>query len=530
MPYHVLRGRGRPLLLHLFWALFGTSIGTLACSAGGDGAPAAPSTSATGGAGGSTSSAGGSGPTTAGSGGSTEQEASTTPTGTGGSGEPEGGVIPPPADDARADTGSEPLDAGAERAAPPSVQDAGDGAAPPRTTYDPNDFLKVSGTQIKNGRGQVVSMYGTNLGGWLVHEAWMSPIAGVPDDSHMFSTLTQRFGAAGAKALVDAYQSAWLEPADFAKIAAEGLNVVRIPIDYLDMMDATGNWKLDAQGKIDFSRLDWAVEQAARNGIYSLIDLHGVPGSQNGWEHSGLVTSTPTFFRDTAAQAVALKFWTETAKHYVGNSFVAAYDLLNEPNAATGETLWGFYDKAIAAVRAVDPDHIVILETPWQWSGLPNPATRKWTNVIYSNHNYQWMNNNDINVMRGFVDGIMSDATSHFPTYGIPVIIGEFTLFGLLDAWTYGLGRFAEQGGINWTMWSYKVRTTNSTWGLYNLTDGENSDTNVPNIATDSQATILAKWSWWKTSLHFQRNNSLCDIVKGAANKNMNLRRPVFTP
>ena len=110
----------------------------------------------------------------------------------------------------------------------------------------------------------------------------------------------------------------------------------------------------------------------------------------------------------------------------------------------------------------------------------------------------------------------------------MPLLIGEFTLFGLMDSWTYGLGRFAEQGGINWTMWSYKVRTTNSTWGLYNLKNGENSDANVPNVASDSQATILAKWSSWKTSEHFQRNTSLCDIVKAAAQKNPNLRRPVF--
>src|SRR5689334_20265787 len=65
--------------------------------------------------------------------------------------------------------------------------------------------------------------------------------------------------------------------------------------------------------------------------------------------------------------------------------------------------------------------------------------------------------------MRGFFDGIVNDAASHFPTYDVPLLIGEFTLFGLMDAWTYGLNRFAEQGGINWTMWSYKVRTTNST-------------------------------------------------------------------
>jgi aryl-phospho-beta-D-glucosidase BglC (GH1 family) len=437
---------------------------------------------------------------------------------------------PTPADDATTEAGADltPDGSAQEDAAPQPDGGRETGTVAPSTTYDPSDFLKVDATRIKNARGELVSLYGTNLGGWLVHESWMSPLAGVPDDSHMISTLTQRFGAATAQMLIDTHQNTWVEADDFAKIAAEGLNVVRIPIYYLNVMDAAGNWKQDALGHIDFSRMDWAVNQAAQHGLYSVIDLHGVPGSQNGWDHSGLVTSTPTFFRDTNAQAIALKFWTEYAKHYVGNSFVAGYDLLNEPNAATGETLWGFYDKAIAAVRAVDPDHVIFVESPWQWSQLPSPAGRRWTNVVYSNHNYQWTNNDQITVMRGFVDGIMTDATTHFPTYNVPLLIGEFTLFGLIDSWTYGLNRFAEQGGINWTMWSFKVRTTNSTWGLYNLKTGENTDTNVPNVTTDSQATILAKWSAWKTSEHFQRNNSLCDVVKAAAQKNVNLRRPVY--
>lgn len=39
------------------------------------------------------------------------------------------------------------------------------------------DFLKTSGTVIRNnsGGGAVVNLRGTNLGGWLLHEGWMSP-------------------------------------------------------------------------------------------------------------------------------------------------------------------------------------------------------------------------------------------------------------------------------------------------------------------------------------------------------------------
>lgn len=32
-----------------------------------------------------------------------------------------------------------------------------------------------------------------------------------------------------------------------------------------------------------------AVQRAAELGLYAMIDLHGAPGSQNGWHDSGLV-------------------------------------------------------------------------------------------------------------------------------------------------------------------------------------------------------------------------------------------------
>ena len=39
-----------------------------------------------------------------------------------------------------------------------------------------------------------------------------------------------------------------------------------------------------------FDRLDWFIEEAAKHGIYTLIDMHGAFGSQNGKDHSGDIT------------------------------------------------------------------------------------------------------------------------------------------------------------------------------------------------------------------------------------------------
>ncbi|MGB8450923.1 MAG: discoidin domain-containing protein [Anaerocolumna sp.] len=75
-------------------------------------------------------------------------------------------------------------------------------------------FLKTSGTLIKdnNGTGSVVNLRGTNLGGWLLQESWMSPL-GATDEWTLRETLTNRFGESITESLINTYQSAWLTTA-----------------------------------------------------------------------------------------------------------------------------------------------------------------------------------------------------------------------------------------------------------------------------------------------------------------------------
>lgn len=66
-------------------------------------------------------------------------------------------------------------------------------------------------------------------------------------------------------------------------MANAGLNFVRIPIGYWSVAPIPGEPYI--QGAYDYvpRALDWA--QAA--GLKVVIDLHGAPGSQNGFDNSG---------------------------------------------------------------------------------------------------------------------------------------------------------------------------------------------------------------------------------------------------
>ncbi|KAH9973194.1 glycoside hydrolase family 5 protein [Lactifluus volemus] len=127
-----------------------------------------------------------------------------------------------------------------------------------------------------------VKVRGVSLGGWLVLEPWITPSlfdnTGNPNivDEWSFAELQDRNVA---QEVLETHWLTWITERDFATIAAAGLNHVRVPIGY---------WAWDVQegepyiqGQLPYLRN--AVGWAARYGLKVVIDLHGVPGSQNGY-------------------------------------------------------------------------------------------------------------------------------------------------------------------------------------------------------------------------------------------------------
>jgi endoglucanase len=388
-----------------------------------------------------------------------------------------------------------------------------------------SDFLKVDGMDIRDnyGVGQDVHLYGTNLGGWRGHEPWMSPLAGASNEWDARNILTDRFGKEAVWELYNAYWDSWITEIDFKNIADAGLNCIRLPIYALNYMDDEGNWRLDDTGAIDLSRIEWAVNKALEYGLYTILDMHGAPGSQNGAHHSGrqngtLLYSTPLY------QNHLVEFWETLAMRFKDNAAVAGYDLLNEPSETfpgrMGAEVVNLYDRLYHAIRTIDPDHIIIMEAIWWWDTLPNPQEKNWENVVYSLHYYQWQNNEDFTVMKNSVDGWIQDAQKWGTKYNVPHFIGEFTLFGNAESWNYGLQQFTETGS-HWTTWSYKVLGRNN-WGMYNTAE---QNSNVADISTDDLNTIKYKWSQWSTPEHFSPNPTVINAMQKAT-LGRDLKRP----
>lgn len=400
-------------------------------------------------------------------------------------------------------------------------------------------FIKADGTNLKNEKGETVYLRGVNAGGYMLQEIWLCATYGATDDKssgnircqkNILDTLNSRFGSEKAKNLISAYEDNYWTTGDFENCAKLGINCIRLPIWYRNLVDENGNWYDNA-----FDKIDWFVETAGRYGIYVIIDMHGAYGSQNGSHNSGIYGGSTNrqkkdnsnlFFGTDAStnQAKYLDMWLKIAQHYKDNPVVAGYDLLNEPMAdymnatdVTGtkaerlSTLWNVYDKAYKKIRTVDRNHVIIMEAVWDADTLPNPSSKDWTNVMYEYHQYLYSDYSDkdkqVAAMQSKIDNIKG------ANYNVPSYIGEFNMMSNSDSWSEGV-KLLNDNNLSWTIWNYKCTKQYGNWGLFN-TPGNGTDADTAkywaNVETDSDETILSKWS---NQGSVERNTNVTDKVK----------------
>ncbi len=339
-------------------------------------------------------------------------------------------------------------------------------------------LLKTQGEKIVNSDGEEVVLRGTNFGGWGIMEDWFCPYTNPAGLDPVYLKLVERFGADKVRELFKEYRSNWITEVDYKNVADLGMNVVRLPIWYRNFQsDDNGTWYRDENGNIDFSELDNVVSLCKKYGLYLIIDLHGLPGYQNDYDHCGQSKSMSLF--DNTEQGaryreVVIDFWREMASHYKGETAIAMYDLMNEPlgtnitrDSSFQQTFWDLSNDIYKAVREVDPDHIISMEAIWNPSAIASPDVYGWENIVYQEHLYDITNFTILNKCNEIKNA----------GYNAPFYIGEFYPRGLT---TFGyLFSIFNDRGYSWTTWTYKGAgpdADKSPWFLYGSGDIEKID------------------------------------------------------
>ena len=224
------------------------------------------------------------------------------------------------------------------------------------------------------------ALRGVNVGAWLVLEKWMTPslFAGVEaSDEWSFSQTP------GAREKLEAHRRSWISEAEFAWIKARGLDAVRLPIGY---------WTLEEHAPYfsGAAHVDDAMRWAQKHDLQVLIDLHGAPGSQNGWDHSG--RSGAIEWTQPANVEATLRALEIIAERYGKHPNLWGIECLNEPRWDVPlETLQSFYQSAYARLRKHLPvDRALVIHDgfrPFDWSGFMSGDA--WQNVVLDTHIYQ---------------------------------------------------------------------------------------------------------------------------------------------
>lgn len=397
-------------------------------------------------------------------------------------------------------------------------------------------FVRADRTDLReqNGLGGVVMLRGANLGGVFINEPWMTGLGDsdnpkIPDDFSLRQTLESRFGAADAKLLLDTYQQTYLQEWDFDALFRYGFNTVRLPIYYRQFEDESGNWILNNQGQIDFSAVDRIIKFCADRGMYVVLDLHGAPGSQNNEMHSGREGYNKLFENSLLGQSYrdrTVALWEELARHYKDETTIAGFDLLNEPvGAAALSDLWALYGRLYDAIRAIDANHLIIMEGAYDWNTLPSPASQGWENVLYQFHYYLFGFSEDLSAHQQFIDSQVAQAEIKQREYQVPSMIGEFNGFSMKPIWDYYLNAI-NRHGWSWMPWNYKFHNSPSDWGLYTHAYFNEDE---PKLATDSLADLTRKLSKYDTANHHAPNQALIELLSQATGAPIN-HAPVLSP
>lgn len=157
------------------------------------------------------------------------------------------------------------------------------------TTYSdsasPNSGVPPLTTAFAYG---LTPIRGVNLGGWLALEPFITPSLFRPYDTKLGVvdeyTLTQHLGPGPAAQLLEKHYATFITEQTFRDVAAAGLDHVRIPYSYWAVTTYPDDPYVP---KISWRYLLRGIEWARKHGLRVNLDLHAVPGSQNGWNHSG---------------------------------------------------------------------------------------------------------------------------------------------------------------------------------------------------------------------------------------------------
>ncbi|KZP25280.1 glycoside hydrolase family 5 protein [Athelia psychrophila] len=292
---------------------------------------------------------------------------------------------------------------------------------------------------------------GVNLGGWLVLEPWITPSLfdstgnNAIVDEWTFGEMQSKTTATNA---LQNHWNTWITESDFEAIAAAGLNHVRVPIGYWAFEVGPGEPYISGQ----LPYLQKAVTWAGNHGLKVIVDLHGAPGSQNGFDNSGETLVIPMWHSnatnvertDAILKTIASMFKDQT-------SVVPIIAALNEPlpfDPTVIPVITQYWNDAYSIIRypygtsemgnAVSLIHTAFYPLSY-WVGFQT-AVDGFQGVAMDTHIYQMFTDAEVAFTYQQHIAAACNQSTELSSFDKWIIVGEWTA-AATDCATYANGR-----------------------------------------------------------------------------------------
>lgn len=297
------------------------------------------------------------------------------------------------------------------------------------------------------------------MGGWFVLEPYITPSlfepwlsAGndynVPNDEYH---LCQRLGRAQCQQVMNEHWRTWYTEADFVAMREKGINFVRIPVGSWAFRLLKDEPYVQGQQKYITNALLWC----RKYGLKVWIDLHGVPGSQNGFDNSGL--RGPIGFQQGDNARKTMEILEQVFQLYGHGTFsdvVIGIELINEPlgPALDMNRIKSFYYEGYQKLRMQNLVTPLIIHDAFMpmhyWDNDFKVDRGGYWGVVVDHHHYQVFSGGELQLnIRQHIDvacqwGRDTKTEAHWN------VCGEW-LAALTDCarWLNGVGRGARWQG-----------------------------------------------------------------------------------
>lgn len=276
--------------------------------------------------------------------------------------------------------------------------------------------------------------------------------------------------------VLQAHWSSFVTESDIANMASMEVNTLRIPIGFWAFIDPLASEPYVRSTQL--TELSRVLGYAQSYGMTVIMDIHGLPGSQNGKDHSGHLGAIDWYTDANQARSLqavqAAATW--AANSGFAGSTLSAIEVCNEPSISDW-TVWLQYKdyvlKSYSIIQATVPSVATMFHDGF-WDISPwNQYFKASDNAVIDTHKY-WA------FTPTTVEAAEADVCSYvdsFSNINIPVFVGEFSLSVNADVSSYtgfAVGFFESQMQV-WlqaagaAFWSIKVfnadgTTQNSAW------------------------------------------------------------------